>query len=262
MGKNINQIATAATSIVATDKLYLGRSPFGATDDRYILGSSIISQFLVSANASTGVILRSNGANFVASTATFADTYAASTLLYASSINTVSGLATNTSSVLVTNSTGVPTWVQMINGQTLIGSTGATPSANFIGVSGNLSTGTGPTTFTISTEGMANYSFVDETTTSRTLTPFQCMVADNAGVVTGTIPASSNFGDVFEIVGKGTGGWKLQANAGQTINLGSSPTTVAGSLASTNQYDAIQVVCVTSNTTFVARSVIGNITVA
>lgn len=44
MGKNINQIATAATSILATDKLYLGRSPFGITDDRYILGSSIISQ--------------------------------------------------------------------------------------------------------------------------------------------------------------------------------------------------------------------------
>lgn len=44
MGKNINQIATAATSILATDKLYLGRSPFGATDDRYILGSSIIAQ--------------------------------------------------------------------------------------------------------------------------------------------------------------------------------------------------------------------------
>lgn len=45
MGKNINQITTAASSILATDKMYLGRSPFGLTDDRYILGSSIISQF-------------------------------------------------------------------------------------------------------------------------------------------------------------------------------------------------------------------------
>lgn len=45
MSKNINQIATAATSILATDKMYLGRAPFGVTDDRYILGSSIITQF-------------------------------------------------------------------------------------------------------------------------------------------------------------------------------------------------------------------------
>lgn len=45
MALNINQIATAASSILSTDKLYLGRSPFGATDDRYILGSTIIAQF-------------------------------------------------------------------------------------------------------------------------------------------------------------------------------------------------------------------------
>ena len=55
MGLNINQLPTAATSILATDKMYLGRSPFGATDDRYILGSSIIAQFAdsVYANVTT-----------------------------------------------------------------------------------------------------------------------------------------------------------------------------------------------------------------
>lgn len=53
MSKNINQIATAAASILATDKLYLGRSPFGITDDRYILGSSIISQFSFSSPLTT-----------------------------------------------------------------------------------------------------------------------------------------------------------------------------------------------------------------
>ncbi len=44
MSKNINQITTAATSVLATDKLYLGRSPFGVTDDRYILGASLLAQ--------------------------------------------------------------------------------------------------------------------------------------------------------------------------------------------------------------------------
>jgi len=45
MAKNLNQIATAAASLLATDKMYIARSPFGVTDDRYILGSSLITQF-------------------------------------------------------------------------------------------------------------------------------------------------------------------------------------------------------------------------
>jgi len=55
-----------------------------------------------------GTILRANGTNWVASTSTFADTYTASNLLYASSANTVTGLATGNNGLLVTNATGVP----------------------------------------------------------------------------------------------------------------------------------------------------------
>lgn len=60
MGKNINQLTTAAASVLATDKLYLGRSPFGLTDDRYILGSSIISQFATVASLGTMAFENSN----------------------------------------------------------------------------------------------------------------------------------------------------------------------------------------------------------
>lgn len=56
----------------------------------------------------SGSILRANGTNWIASTSTFADTYAVSTLLYASSTNTISGLATANSSVLITSAGGVP----------------------------------------------------------------------------------------------------------------------------------------------------------
>lgn len=215
-----------------------------------------------SASGAAGKILRSDATNNVYSTATFADTYAVSTLLYASGANVVTGLATANSATLVTSSVGDPAWVSMTNGQVLIGSTGGTPAANTIGVSGNLSTTTGPTSFSINTTGAANYSFVDETTTSRTLTSFEGVFSDNVGLVTLTIPASCNDGDLFEVVGKGSGGWKIQANTGQTIHFGSNATSVAGSLASTNQYDSMQFVCVTANTTFVVRSSIGNITVA
>lgn len=44
MGKNLNQVPTQATSILASDKMYIARSPFGVTDDRYILGSDIMAQ--------------------------------------------------------------------------------------------------------------------------------------------------------------------------------------------------------------------------
>jgi len=55
-----------------------------------------------------GTILRSNGTSNAYTTSTFADTYGVSTILYASSANVVSGLATANSSVLITSSGGVP----------------------------------------------------------------------------------------------------------------------------------------------------------
>lgn len=61
-----------------------------------------------SASGSAGKILRSDGTNNVYSTSTFADTYAASNLLYSNGANTVQGLATANNGVLVTSPTGVP----------------------------------------------------------------------------------------------------------------------------------------------------------
>lgn len=92
----------------------------------YVLSSAT---FPTSVGA-TGTILRSDGTNWVATTATFANTYSASNLLYSNGANTVTGLATANSAVLVTSSAGVPAWSgTMTNGQVIIGSTGATPTA-------------------------------------------------------------------------------------------------------------------------------------
>jgi hypothetical protein len=55
-----------------------------------------------------GKILRSDGTNYALSTATFSDTYAASTILYANGANTVQGLTTANNGVLITSSGGVP----------------------------------------------------------------------------------------------------------------------------------------------------------
>lgn len=57
---------------------------------------------------STGTILRSDGTNWVATTSTYPDTNAISTLVYASAANVLSALSTANNGLLVTSSTGVP----------------------------------------------------------------------------------------------------------------------------------------------------------
>ena len=89
-------------------------------------------------------------------------------------------------------------------------------------------------------------------------------VTNNVGLVTVTLPSTCSLGKRIAIIGKGSGGWKLAQNAGQTIHFLASNTTtgVAGSLASTQQYDCVEIICTTTNTDFVVRTSTGNITVA
>ncbi len=56
----------------------------------------------------TGTLLRADGTNWVATTSTYPNTNAVSTLLYASSSNVMAALATANNGTLVTSNTGVP----------------------------------------------------------------------------------------------------------------------------------------------------------
>jgi hypothetical protein len=88
-------------------------------------------------------------------------------------------------------------------------------------------------------------------------------IANNASLVTMTLPASAAVGDILRVAGLGVGGWKIAQNASQVIHFGESDTTTGtgGSLASTHKYDAIHLVCVATNNQFVVLSSVGNITV-
>jgi hypothetical protein len=82
-----------------------------------------------SASGSAGVLLRSDGTNYVATTSTYPNTNAISTLLYASAANVMSALATANSGVLVTSSTGVPSILAAgTTGQVLQASSAGTPA--------------------------------------------------------------------------------------------------------------------------------------
>ncbi len=63
----------------------------------------------------TGTILRSNGTNFVNTTATYPTTTTINQLLYSSAANTITGLATANNSILSTDGSGVPSLGTSLN---------------------------------------------------------------------------------------------------------------------------------------------------
>ena len=111
---------------------------------------------------------------------------------------------------------------------------------------------------TISASG-GGYSWIEVTGTSDDLDPSTGFIANNAGLVTLTLPATCSVGDTFRVVGKGTGGWSIAQNAGQTIHFSGSDTTTGatGSLDSTGQYDCVELLCTTTDTDFTVISSIG-----
>ena len=107
------------------------------------------------------------------------------------------------------------------------------------------------------------WSWTEVTGTSATLASLGAVIANNAALVTLTLPATAAVGDQFWVVGKGAGLFRIQADAGQTLHLGSSSSTVAGYIEATNRRDAVRLVCTVANTEFtVSVAPQGNFTVA
>lgn len=107
------------------------------------------------------------------------------------------------------------------------------------------------------------FPLVEVTGTSQTASVNSGYIANNAALVTITLPTTAPIGSVVKVSGKGTGGWLIAQNTGETIHFGNVNTTTGtgGSLASTNRYDAVELVCITSDNDWVVASSVGNITV-
>jgi hypothetical protein len=88
-------------------------------------------------------------------------------------------------------------------------------------------------------------------------------IANNAALVTLTLPTTAALGSTIEVVGKGAGGWKIAQNASEQIHFGNINTTLGtgGSLASTATYDAIRIVNTVADNEWTVLSVQGVITV-
>lgn len=108
-----------------------------------------------------------------------------------------------------------------------------------------------------------NATWSEVTGTAQNITPNAAYIANNVALVTFTLPAAAAVGTTFRIAGKGAGGWAIAQGAGQSINDGSVSSTIGagGSIASTQRYNAIELVCITANTTWNVISSQGNFTI-
>ena len=101
--------------------------------------------------------------------------------------------------------------------------------------------------------------WVNVTGTTQSMAVSTNYIANNASLVTFTLPSTAAVGTVNRICGQGVGGWKLVENPGQTIHFGQIDTqTTTGSISSTNAKDCIELVCTLVNTEWVVVSLIGN----
>jgi hypothetical protein len=209
-----------------------------------------------------GTILRSNGTDWLASTATFADTYAVSTLLYASGSNAVSGLAAANRAVLTSGATGIPVMTALAtDGQLIIGSTAGVPAA------ATLTAGTGVTianasnsiTIGVSGGGLATATIAGTTQSAAVNTRY---IALNAGQTTVTLPATCAVGDIVALIGStaNTGGWILDAPAGDTITYNGATTSAGGTITSSALAgQTVEVVCDVADTSWIVTSTVNTL---
>ncbi len=164
--------------------------------------------------------------------------------------------------VLIGAAANLITSLPLTNGQLAIGNTGNDPTAATLTAGTGISIANASGSITINATG-GGLSWVTVTGTTQAIAVNTGYTANNAGLVTLTLPATAAVGDTTVVVGLGAGGWRVAQNASQLIHLGSSTTTtgVAGSLASTNRYDSVTITCVVANTEWTTRASMGNITI-
>ena len=269
----------------------------GLTNHAVLVGAGTSTITKVGPTATAGQVLQSAGAaaDPAFSTATYPSTTTVSQILYSSATNVVSGLATANSASLVTTSAGVPVWSStMTNGQVIIGSTGATPTAASLTAGTGITITPGAGSITIA----ANGSVVGQTLTadtggalsptagnfnifggpgittsgsgstitingpSFTDTTATTLASDNGYFATAagtyTLPPSPSQGELIMIAADTTGAVAVTANTGQIIRLGNQVTSTAGSLTSTARGDALILRYRSSGAVWIAFSSIGN----
>lgn len=103
--------------------------------------------------------------------------------------------------------------------------------------------------------------YTDVTTTSATLAVSTLHGANNAALVTLTLPTTATKGQRIAVVGVAAGGWTIAQNASQSIRQGATVSTVGtGGSVSGDQGESVEIVCVDSGNTWVVTYSSGTLT--
>lgn len=186
-------------------------------------------------------------------------------LISRTAANTYAATSVTQHAILIGAASEVPTNLgPLTNGQLVIGSTGNAPVAATLtaGVGVALTNAAGSITISAAGGGLAwSAVTIDASFTVNTGT-----VANKAGLLTMTLPATAVLGDTIRITGINTAvGWRIAQNANQQIHFGNLSTTagVGGYLEATAIRDSVELVCVVAgaSTEYNVISSVGNITI-
>lgn len=164
----------------------------------------------------------------------------------------------STSSTVLTTAQGTAVAAAAITSATTTINTSSATAPS----SGQVLTATSSTTATWQTPA-AGITWNTVSGTTQTAAVSNGYIANNAGLVTITLPTTAAVGSIIEVTGQGAGGWKLGQPASVLVNFGSITTTTGtgGSIASTNTFDSLRIVCIVANTTWNVLSAQGNLTI-
>jgi hypothetical protein len=224
------------------------------TNGQVLLGSTGADPAFITPTAGTGLSITTNATTLQ---------YALSTPVSVSNGGTGATSFTAHSLILGQGTSAMTALGAATNGQIPIGSTGADPVLATITAGSGITVTNGAGSITIAASGGTGITWNEITTTSQSMAVNNGYIANNAGLVTLTLPSTAAQGSIIEVTGKGAGGWKIAQNSGQTIYFGTSTTTTGtgGSLASSATRDGVRLVCITANNDFNVLSAQGNLTV-
>ncbi len=108
-------------------------------------------------------------------------------------------------------------------------------------------------------------SWSSTTSTNQNLIAGLGLIQGNAAQSFFTLPLTALFGSVIEVTSLAVGGagWRILQNAGQSMHIDNSTTTVGvtGFLQGSNSFQSIRLVCVAADTTWTVLSHVGTITI-
>ncbi len=120
------------------------------------------------------------------------------------------------------------------------------------------------TTLTLSAgSGGFQLPSIEVTGTSAALVQGVFYVANNASLVTLTLPSTAIVGSLIKVAGFGSGGWKIAQLAGQRVfsTAKNTITGTGGSISSGGRYDCVELICSSSNTNWIIKDSAGTLTI-